>query len=233
MMLRSIIKFLFVVLASSSTLWAATTGVPETFGDGGAPVQNGWSVGNSGSVVADAGEDGVGDNALEYGTTSGFHLLHPAFGAGAPNPVFLGDYLAAGVTGIRFKARHTGIGVPVSLRATGFSDFNLGVDWAMSAAPLVLSPNDTSWQTYELSLLPGDLLTGGPNGLSASDVLSDVFQIGLRHDPTGSGPQNPSPVATLTQVYFDDIVLVPEPSTTPLLVIAGLFCLSWRRRLHR
>ena len=228
-MLTRIFVCCALLLFALSGTHAAEVGVVETFGDDVAPIQNGWSVGNLGSVTADSGENGVGDHAIEYATDRGLHFLAPAAGAGTVNPAFLGDYLAAGATAIRFNARHSGIGVDVDLRATAFGDFNNGVDWVTSSNPLVLTANDTTWQTYELSLDPADLFAGGDNGLSINDVLGDVFQIGLRHDPLGTGPGDPAFVATVTQVYFDDVVLVPEPTSISMVLMLLLGLARLRR----
>ena len=221
MLTRQVVLFVLCASVCPCLGSAATLFVPETFGDGGAPAANGWSVGNSGGLVADAGDQGVGDHALEYGTTSGFHLLHPIPGS-TPNPVFQGDYLADGVTAVRFKARHTGIGDTAVLRSTAFLPLANGNDWATSSTSVTISPNATSWQTYELSLMPSDLFSGGTNSPTVTDVLSNVSQIGLRHDPAGTGPLSPSFVSTLTQVQFDDIMLVPEPGTFRLVLLMSL-----------
>ena len=228
MLKKTVVSCVLVVFALSGA-HAAQVGVVETFGDGGTPSQNGWSVGNLGAVTADSGENGVGDHAIEYGTDRGLHLLAPAAGAGVVDPAFLGDYLAAGATGIRFNARHSGAGDTAVLRAAAFADFNNGVDWVTSTNPVVITPNDTTWQTYELSLDPADLFAGGDNGLSINAVLGDVFQIGLRHDPNGTGPGAPSFVTTFTQVYFDDVVLVPEPTTISLLFMTLVLGAGVRR----
>ena len=51
------------------------------------------------------------------------------------------------------------------------------------------------------------MVAGGDNGKAAADILSAVHQVGLRHDPAGTGPGNPSPVAAPTTVWFDDVYL--------------------------
>ena len=233
MKLSWIIGFGFLSMLIASTN-AAETGVTETFGDGGVPSQNGWTVGNLGAVVADAGESGAGDHAISYDTDRGFHFLAPGANAGVVNSAFVGDYLAAGVTGIRFDARHSGAGDTVALRATAFSDFNAGVDWVASLDALEISPNATTWQTYEISLETTDLSAGGTNAMSVKDVLGAVVQIGLRHDPAGNGPQSAAFVSSATQVYFDDIVLVPEPCSGLLVILSGV-CLGFvvRRQASR
>ena len=183
----------------------------QSFGDGSTPRSGGWTTGFSGSVVSSAGDLGGSDHILEYtagsaGGLNGFHLHTRESGSG-----FLGDYAATGATNIEFRARHSGIGDDVILRAVVFDDFANGEDWAVGTTAVTIPASATSWQQYALSLREADLIAGGFNGVSVADVLADVHHIGLRHDPSGSGPGNPSPVANPTTVQFDDLALTVGP----------------------
>ena len=129
------------------------------------------------------------------------------FGAAGPNPLFRRNYLSAGITHVSFRARHSGVGDTVVLRAVLFDSFADGNDWAQTIAAVTISNTATSWQTYTLSLRPSDLMPGGQNGVPVNSILSFVEQIGLRHDPLGTGPGNPSQVSPTT-VWFDDISLL-------------------------
>ncbi len=183
----------------------------QSFGDGTTPNSGGWTTGFSGSIVSSAGDLGGSDHILEYtagsqGGLNGFHLFNrdPASG-------FLGDYSTTGATNIEFRASHTGVGDDVILRVVLFDDFANGEDWAVGITAVVIPASATSWQQYALSVREADLVPGGFNGVPVADVLVDVHHIGLRHDPSGSGPGNPSPVANPTTVQFDDIALTIGP----------------------
>ncbi len=203
---------------------AATVDVPSTFGDGGSPTPDDWTF-LDGAAVADAGDMGVGDHALNYiaPDQSNFHALNFS------SPQFLGDY--TGVVSLEFKARHTGQGDGVDLRAYFFNGtFFGGGDHALSSQVVSISPNETAWQTYSVDITPADLtlIQGTLGGL-----LSNVTQIGLRHDPAGLGATMQNRLPNGASVYFDDIVLrgVPEPTCGCLTLLACLTVAgSCRRR---
>lgn len=200
---------------SGPNVLCAAAVVNEDFGDGGQPDSGGWSVGSDGAVIADAGEMGPGDHALVYvanrppGTNNGFNLLHPVNGA-TPNPQFQGDFTSAGITHLRFRARHTGTGDSVVLRVVLFDPFNDGVDWAQTTATVTVANTATTWKSYQLAIDASRLVAGG-GGNPLAAILANVYQVSLRHDPAGSGPGIPSPVAAPTAVEFDDIALIAQP----------------------
>ena len=189
------------------------------FSDGGTPIvgdtttcqgciADGWLLA-AGGVALDAGEDGAGDNAVVYDSDGrGFHFL-TWDGFETADTRFLGNYLEAHVMALRFKARHSGSGDSLTLRAFLFNVSDGREDAALSNTSAFIANTDTTWQTYTISLLPADLetmLIGGGVPRTASEILSAVIQVGLRHDPTFSGPTTPA--RTDTAVYFDDIQLV-------------------------
>ncbi len=212
-------------LVSASTF--ADLGDVEDFSDGGSPdlgeglicsecVFNGWSIG-AGGIVLDGGEDDSGDHALAYDSAGfGFHLLTWNFYSTATNH-FFGDYIAGNVSGIRFRARHSGIGDTLVLRAYLFriDEFGIGGIWTNASVTIPASAN--TWQDYVIPFAIGDF--NGPvpgagtdpvDGITVSDVLQHVDQLGLRHDPDGSGPRTKDWTSTLA--YFDDIRLVSVDS---------------------
>lgn len=201
---------------------AAEIGDTQTFSDGGTPVisdapgfcvacvANGWSF-NSGGVALDAGEDGLGDHALFYDAGGfGFHLL-TWDGYPMADTDFLGNFVDAKVVAVRFRARHSGIGDSVVLRAYLFDTFDDGTtDWAISNGWITIENAGTgiTWQTYTISLRASDLESGDFLGTppTVTEVLSGVAQFGLRHDPNFTGPGTPA--RTISAVYFDDIQLI-------------------------
>jgi acetyltransferase-like isoleucine patch superfamily enzyme len=191
----------------------------QTFSDGGTPVisngdpcmaclANGW-VFLKGGVVPDAGENGIGDNALLYDPDSrGFHFTTWT-GYTVFDNRFIGNYVEPGVMALRFRARHTGSGDPLVLRVFLFNSEDGQGDGAFSNTSADIAITDTAWQTYTISLDPSNLETRefyGGEPRTASEILEGVGKIGLRHDPTFSGPGTPA--WTDTPIYFDDIQLV-------------------------
>ncbi|MHC4221566.1 MAG: hypothetical protein ACYST9_04015, partial [Planctomycetota bacterium] len=113
--------------------------------------------------------------------------------------------------GIRFRARHSGIGDSLVLRAYLFDTFDDGdADWAISdgSATIANTGTGTTWQTYTISLRASDMESGNFSGTPPTvvEVLSAVAQFGLRHDPDFTGPGVPASV--YSAVYFDDIELI-------------------------
>jgi len=255
----SSLTLFFALFLASLTGYAAQINVPQTFGNGAvlptlsdgevcmACILNGWV----GQLALDAGQGGVGDHALIYDNTAfgppgpaGFHFLAADYYFPDDDPNFSGDFVAAGVTGVRFRARHSGTGDSVKLRVFLFDsfddgdgmDFSTSIDWALSINSSVEILNtDTTWQMYQISLLPADLQAGAhlydPPRRTVEDILSAVSQFGLRHDPSDAGPGNPAHISAI--VYFDDIELigtvVPVPAAAWLFGSA-LGLLGWLKR---
>ena len=136
----------------------AELGDIETFSDGGTPtigscgstgefpdcVANGWLF-VAGGVIPDAGDDGIGDNALLFDSNGrGFHVATwEGFNTATEN--FVGNYLDAGVTAIRFRARHSGIGESVDLRSFAFNFDDGREDGVLSGALVHIHNTDTTW----------------------------------------------------------------------------------------
>jgi len=197
-------------------------GATQSFGDNGAPVisdgtincsacfGNGWYF-DLGAVVADAGEDGVGDYALHYdnGTTpTGYHFQSWE-GYEIVDTRFLGDLVSAGATRFRFRARHSGQGDSVTLRAYIFNYNDGRKDGAISNDAVSIANTDTTWQTYSIPVQPADMEAFAFDAQLArttTETLSGVSQFGLRHDPDFTGPQIPARINA--NIFFDDLELV-------------------------
>lgn len=220
----TLVYLLALVLAHAASPLSAQSIAFEDFGDGGAPDTGGWTTGPTGAAVADAGENGVGDHALLYGSsTGGMHTFNNT-------PAFTGDYAGQNAGVLEFRARHTGVGDSVELRVFLFNgNFGQGGDHAVSSTVASIANTSTAWELYSIPLAAPDLdlIQGSLNGL-----LSGVTQIGLRHDPGGEGATVLDPLNEPTDVFFDDIRLgrVPEPTTFGLLPSLGFLALARRRR---
>lgn len=237
-MRRTIISVVAITITTlSASAGANPIGTTQTFDD---PVISdlpmtcsdciidGWF----GQLAADAGATGAGDHALliDFGENVGFHaqtfMGFPDF-----DEAFVGDYLAAGVVGVQFDALHE-LGVDLFLRAFIFDDFGDGFGGTYSSTGAAIAAG-SDWTTYSIFFDPGNLLLSEFNddpGLNSAEILSNVWQFGLRHDPGGDGPGNRDFVSR-ARVYFDNIrlITVPKPSTLALMAI-GLLGVSLARR---
>lgn len=216
MIKKTLILILVFALTSAGGALDAQTIAFEDFGDGGAPDTGGWEPGPGGAATADAGENGVGDHALLYGSpTAGMHTFNTT-------PAFTGDYAGQNAGRLEFRARHTGVGDDVDLRIYLFNgNFGQGGDHAVSSSAVSIDSSTTNWALYSIPLGSADLsLIQG----SLAGLLGGVTQIGLRHDPGGEGATVVDPLTAPTDIFFDDIrlVQVPEPATSILLVLGVL-----------
>ncbi len=194
---------------------AAKTDDVVDFTLNGAPSLEGWVGGPpEAKVVAVLDPPGrPGNPAALYDTNDllvGYHFIG-SYKNGVSSS-FLGNYTAAGVTHIRFDTRfNPNTNVNPTLRVYIFD--RAFTAFAMSKKK-VLIPWDTDWHTWEISLKPEDLVYFG------GDALTDVGQIGLRHDPLGSGPF--TLVRINSSMYFDNIVLLGKPDINIVPFIAPL-----------
>lgn len=223
-------------------------GDTQTFGDTTRPIAatafndiptscviNGWLVFDCDTAIIQ-GEAGDGDNALRFDPANAFNS-HFNFLTWEEYPHadgrFLGDYLDAEVTALRFRARHGGGSEPLVLRVMVADSFDDGgADFAISADSVTI-PVGSDWTDYEISLEKDDLVTGtrlfgdpggpGPSRRTVDEILGSVAQFSLRHDPTGAGPGTPAPTDSVLEI--DDIELEGAGSTGPamllLLVVAA------------
>lgn len=198
---------------------------------------NGWLVFDCAAAIVQ-GEGGTGDYALHF-DPSNAHNSHFNFLTWDEYPHadtrFLGDYLDAEVTELRFRARHAGGSEDLVLRVMVTDSFNDGgSDFAISTEAAVIAVG-SGWQEYTISLDQDDLELGtrlfgdrtpGPPRRTSDEILAAVAQFSLRHDPTFAGPGTPAP--TDSTMDIDDIELVGGGSTG-LLSLLVLMLFAYRR----
>lgn len=230
---------------------ACEVGDPQRFSDGARPVitptyngiptscaVNGWLVFDCAAAIVQ-GEAGAGDNAL-YFDSANAHNRHFNFLTWEEYPHadhrFLGDFLDAQVTALRFRARHAGGTEALVLRVMVTDSFNDdGSDFAISQVAARIEVG-SGWTQYEISLDQDDLDTGtklfGQRGIIAprrtsDEILGAVAQFSLRHDPTGAGPGTPAPTDAAMEI--DDIELVGGGGSTGPVFLLGLLLVLFRR----
>lgn len=202
-------------------------------------ILNGWWVGSC-VVALVEGEDGPGDNALYYDSSTS-HNRHFNFMTWEEYEYsdgrFLGDLYNQDIIALRFRARHAGGTEPLVLRvmvADSFSDG--GTDFAISNETATITVG-SGWTDYEISLDLDDLETGtrlfGDKTIlaprrTAEEILTAVAQFSLRHDPTGAGPGTPAPTDAAMEI--DDIELVSAAGSSSILMLLALLAIACRRR---
>ena len=229
---------------------ACEIGDTQSFSDGARPAVtpvynaiptscavNGWLVFDCAAAVVQ-GEGGAGDNAL-YFDSANAHNRHFNFLTWDEYPHadfrFLGDFIDAEVTALRFRARHAGGTEPLVLRVMVTDSFNDdGSDFAISLEAARIEVG-SGWTQYEISLDQNDLELGtkifGQPGIVAprrtsDEILGAVAQFSLRHDPAFAGPGTPAPTDAAMEI--DDIELVGGGSTGPVFLL-GLVLVALRR----
>lgn len=185
---------------------AITNGQSDTFQDGST---EGWATGTGSSTppvnVAANGPGGATDKYLLL-TASG------AFGPGGrlvafSGPGWDGDYVAAGITGIRMQVNNLG-STDLSLRLL-FNSTSASSAFTTDAISVLAG---SGWTTIRFSVTPG-ALTG------ATDVMSHVADWRLYHSVAAGPP--PAGAFIAASLGIDNVTAVPEPAEW-LTLIAGL-----------
>jgi hypothetical protein len=210
---RQTLSFLAILgaLTLVTPAWAITLGQIDDFQDG---TTQGWRSGaqnpNPPINVADVGPAGAGDHSLQITSTGGF-------GAGSALVAFntaqwSGDYGTEQVTMIVVDVNNVG---PVSLTLRFAFD---GAGGRFSSTVGVSLAAGSGWQTIGFLVEAGDLTSVG--GTDVNATLASVSQLRLLHasSPAFMGDR------TAAQLWVDNVVAVPEPSTL-LLLAAGIAAL--------
>lgn len=198
---------------------AATVGTIDTF-EGLST--DGWSSGGANptppGVVVTGGPAGVGDGylLLQSSGVSGPGGKLVAFSSAQ----WAGNYLAAGITGIRMDVNNLGA-TKLSLRLS-LTDSAFG--GALSSTPVLVAAG-SGWHAALFSLMPAALI-----GTPAS-TLADVVQFRLFHATTASLPGD----NVAAQLGIDNVTAVPEPARawTLAMGLAALACGVRARRGQR
>ena len=225
---RTLIPVVAVLFAAFFPLRAfalITTSSLDSF----AASNEGWQIGGAGvqpARVASAGPDsqiGYLSHFSDGGGSQGKWLMWNS------QSQWLGDYTAAGVTGINLWANVSAGTAPVSMRIA----FDGPGGWFYSAAQSV----GTGWNQYSFSLAATNftyatgsggtsLFSGTMAGVTRFEILSGGGSVTYRS--SGDLVQAGNSVNT---ILVDNIGAVPEPSTYALLLaVAGGLLLRLRRK---
>lgn len=204
---------LFAGIACCNAM-AVTLGQSDTFQDGST---EGWATGTGSSTppvnVAANGPGGATDKYLLL-TASG------VFGPGGrlvafSGPGWDGDYVAAGITGIRMQVNNLG-STDLSLRLL-FNSTSATSAFSTDAISVLAG---SGWTTIRFSVNPGALT--GP-----ADVMSGVADWRLYHSVAAGPP--PTGAFIAASLGVDNVTAVPEPAAW-LTLVAGLAMLAFVAR---
>jgi hypothetical protein len=221
-----VVAVLFAVFCPLRAFALITTSSLDTF----ATSNEGWQIGAAGvqpARVASAGPD----SQIGY-------LSHFSDGGGANGKwlmwngqsKWLGNYTAAGVTGISLWANVSAGTTPVSLRIA----FDGPGGWFYSAAQSV----GAGWSEYSFSLTATNFTyatsSGGTTNFASTMSGVTRFEIlagggSVTYRSSGDLVQAGNSVNT---ILVDNIGAVPEPSTYALLLLSAAGAL-WSARLRR
>ena len=210
-------------VVASGAAHAVTPGFTESFS--GAGNIGGWQGGASaGTLYTNPGADGVGGAGDGYLSVRNDRLGN--FGAYNPTTPFVGDWIASGVTGVRFALRDIGaienFEIHISLGNGGVVGTNF---WQYNVAYVPTS----DWQTYTLDLTnlnPAQWTRIRGSG-TLEQALRNVDRLHFRHDRTPFTPSPGSPI--IGDMGLDEVTLLPAPGAAATL-FAGLAWGSRRRR---
>ena len=207
-----------VILLLQSPVGAVTIGQIQTFDDPNHHWMQGGGPGGVSPITLPlelGGPGGPSDPYLEVESTG---TGGPGSHISAQNFVeWSGDYIAAGVNRIRMDVRNFSTANDLFLRLL-FVDFGAMGPANAAMTTAVRVPSGSGWQSIEFDIAPSALLTQIG---SATTALANTDEFRIVHNPGDLfiPTQNPPIAATLG---VDNInAVVPEPSTT-ILLLSGL-----------
>lgn len=174
--------------------------------------------------------------ATGLGTDGSPFLRNDSSGGGGPGSrmamfndlQWTGDYIGAGINGIRLEAGTFGPDI-INLRL----GFNGAGGWFTTAAVPIINndPLDPEWQSLFFSILPGDLTHVAQGNGSYAATMGNVTRMeifsGGNSLGAGSLIRGESINASL---LLDQIQAVPEPSSIVFFMVAACMAIARRKR---
>lgn len=205
-------------LVASSSASAAITDFSETFAAG---AQN-WRNSNGASVLAWSATGGPDDGAyvrsvfnLSSTTVGGFPptVIRAQSSYGSSSGAYVGDWIAAGVTGVNFMFRHD---LSEAVSVTGRFATPVNTPGASTVSSIVVNPNTWTLISFDLRQGSPDIVSLG--GGTYAQIFSNIgnMQIGFTV-PAALAGQNVNGSFDLTNFN-----IVPAPGAVALLAVAGL-----------
>jgi hypothetical protein len=210
-----------ILICTPGTSRGITLGQIDTFEDG---TKQGWDNGSNIGVGL-GGPAGSGDH----------YLPALAGGSGLPNRLeivnrsqWLGNYLAAGVTGVEMDLRVgapalTALSIRIAIRESTSASILSGY---ASTVPFTL-PNDGQWHHVSFSLLTGNLTAVS----SPQPLATDLANVADFRIIDAAVPATQGDFVGLTGFDIDNIHAIPEPASMSILLsgIIGIALLNQHR----
>lgn len=213
------IWFIFVVCGGSLTggdLLAATLAHSSDFESGN---KDGWQHpvvnGNQTNIQSDGPVNDILLVTSSGGSGAGSRLVVPNSTA-----AWTGNYSSAGITGVQMDLVNNS-GSNLSIRV-GIEGGSGGQKW-ISIMPVSLSPSNRGTFLFKLD----SSSMSSPNGSNFAAALADVSQIRILHNPTAGDFKGAKVPGSFT---VDNITLVPEPSSSTMILLASSLLLIRRKK---
>ncbi len=170
----------------------------------------GWSGGAQPTNISTGGPAGAGDAFLQITSNgAGGPGSKPATHNGGAGSNWYGDYSGLDVRAITLDMMNAVSSDPLEMRLVLFSGDLFAEDrWTSVIAEPV--PNDGQWHQYRFYISESDL-TPEFGTISYNDLINQVYQVMVRHDPGTPSPGGETATAVLG---IDNVRLVPNIDTT-------------------
>ena len=209
------------LLASAASSSGVVINQIDTFGDGST---NGWAIGTSApqpANISTGGPAGAGDRFLQLtadGVRGGGRLT--VFNRGQ----WLGDYLAAGVTGVQMHLFNFS-NSPLRVRIAFKQDASGGAPGFASTDGFLL-PADGQWHQAVFGISELEMTRLNSADLDFNTLISNPGEFRILHslDPSLNG----DPI--VAQLGVDNIRAIPAPGACAALLLLGVRSALGRRR---
>ncbi len=200
-----IVVFSCVLLALSQVAQGVSLFQVDTFQSG---TTDGWGGGANPTNIPNGGPQGAGDAFLQIISNGiGGPGSKPATYNGDVGSPWVGDYSGLGVRAITLEMMNSVSSDPLEMRLAMFGSGGASRWTSVTAEPV---PNDGQWRRYRFFISETEL-TQVLGTITYADLIGNVSQILLRHDPDSPSAGGEVAVATLG---FDNIRLVPNIDCT-------------------
>ncbi len=193
------VSLALLISLSASAVRAVTLGQVDDF-------QNGTTQGWGGSFtfnIADAGPNGVGDNALRVNSNNRVVIIN--------STQWVGDYTAAGITQVLIDIRHDSA-FPLEMRL-GIAQGVFGKDGigdTYVSAESISVPGDNAWHSITIPILAADLVPSFANTSDPPDAavaLAGLTHLRILHNPD---PNDFRGAQGTVEFFLDNIQVVSD-----------------------
>jgi len=169
------VNLALLIFLSASAVRAVTLGQIDDFQNG---TTQGWG-GSLTSNVADAGPNGVGDNALRVDSNNRVVTIN--------STQWVGDYTAAGITQVLIDVKHNSAFALEMRLGTARGSFGInGTGDTYVSAESISVPGDNAWHSITIPILATDLVPSFANTSdppNAAAALAGLTHLRILHNP--------------------------------------------------